>query len=1621
MLTHEQAQAALNNLYNPNWQSDRLAKVKNIPDSLKTIAWGLLGCHQRGKSLDYGKAYQVRHQTALELNRLSPPERIEIFTLLFPQFAEIVEKAWQLLCQLPYQEHHYRRSFRVANHPEIFDSKRANWFLRLLEICQYEQDLVWYAVWTPYLNFYAGETLGILFAAAINKQDNLGQEIFSILVAAAKGEHDIAAMGRHVTRGLLVASNSEGWQVIENLLIAAQRQEGLRQVILETVDEAHPQAFQRILTLIVEQDLTRFSATIRAVDVWFSLGWDAVKSKVVQESLATVVKLLDSQKYLQETLASSDPESVYFALWVLGFQNALDAIPVASNLLNHPDASYRFVAVYFLSQLHLPESQIALITALEDQDLRVATQAVIALTYTNEIVKNTELFEKLEAVINNFPEKPKTLTPLVWDWLSLEASQEKVLTTLFNNLGERSPQVLLPYISQLNPYQRRDLAQKLAEIKPWNEEIRNALFKLVSDASSWVREEALKCFHGCEIQEREAIALEKLLTRKSADLRRGILQLLLKQTDKFALDSAQRLLSAKAALQKQAGLELLKELKSQNRVISDCVNYAQNYQAKTNKLSEVDSQLLEKLLENELPEASLEDALGLVNFNNLTPYIEPQVKHNYKFVTSTTAPILQSLDELIHQHRHTPITLKTYAGSQEELLGNCQDIFWVDPNLSPEENLENFPLGEIWEKWLEERGDKLRDKDGLELIRSLASVYTPSPSNWLNSSVKNYTQSPWWQKVRKTLFVDTDNLRYPLLIRSILLGLLYPRTPDNLLDFLLAATATTLTLIPFQELTNSEQTIFIASELQNSLCGWVRLTAYYRHLVDCTDGEKLEFWQLSRWSEQFSYLSPFYSPNKLADFALAYRLGGATQDDIIDYLLGCRHPHPQQNRQFYELGNLTARKLPTHLDPILKEIGDRCRQRILEIELRRGDLPTAASAAALALRSLVGIPHLIRLLLMMGKDKLIRGYSYHNLSKPAVFSHLIRVSFPDIAETPQDFAEAVETAQIPEQKLIELAFYAPQWSNYVEKALNWPDCTEAIWWIHAHTKDNQWHVDKEVREDWAVQVSERTPLSEQNLIDGAVDVEWFFRIYPSLQGQSWKKLYEAAKYASSGAGHKRAQLFAAAMLGEIDKATLIKKITEKRHQDAVRALGLLPLENDILQRYQIIQEFSRSSRQFGSQRQASEKLAALIGIENLSRTAGYPDPQRLEWAMEAEAIADLIAKPLTITREEVSISLSITTDGTPEITITKAAKKLKSIPASLKKDPEIISLQNRKQDLTRQAARMRLSLEAAMNRGDKFSRSEFQQLCQHPTLAPMLEKLIFIGAENSGYPVDKGQALRLHTGEIKPVTSKYLQIAHPYHLLQTKEWHLWQQDCFNQQFTQPFKQIFREIYLLTSAESQNYHLSRRYEGQQINPKQAFALWGKLGWITCPEEGIRRTFHQENISAWVTFINGFYTPLELEGLTIEAVYFSRRGEYKPLPLTEITPVIFSEVMRDIDLIVSVAHLGGIDPEASSSTMEMRGALIGESCRLLKLDNVQVQQSHALIEGHLGSYSIHLGSAVVHRQPGGALCILPVHSSQRGRLFLPFADDDPKTAEIISKVLLLAKDWEIKDPSILEQIL
>ncbi|MEN8217155.1 MAG: DUF4132 domain-containing protein [Pseudomonadota bacterium] len=262
-----------------------------------------------------------------------------------------------------------------------------------------------------------------------------------------------------------------------------------------------------------------------------------------------------------------------------------------------------------------------------------------------------------------------------------------------------------------------------------------------------------------------------------------------------------------------------------------------------------------------------------------------------------------------------------------------------------------------------------------------------------------------------------------------------------------------------------------------------------------------------------------------------------------------------------------------------------------------------------------------------------------------------------------------------------------------------------------------------------------------------------------------------------------------------------------------------------------------------------------------------------------------------------------------------------------------------------------------------------------------------------------------------------IRIAHCVDLENGGNWLEYQHNCFVNQRIQPFKQIFRELYLVTADEKS---VSRRYAGHQVQPRKTVALLKNRGWRVDDETGLQKVFYKENLVATIYAMADWFTPSDVEAPTLETVQFLDRKTWQNVAFDKIEPRIFSELMRDIDLVVSVAHTGGVDPEASHSTIEMRSVLIDETIKLLGFDNLKIPKNHAIISGKIGNYSVHLGSGVVHRQPGGYISILPVHSSHRGRIFLPFADDAPKTAEIISKILLLVKDNEIKDPTILRQL-
>jgi hypothetical protein len=217
MLNPEIAQARLKEYQVTDWQPVRIAKLAKLPAKLRSIGYGILAHDEAGNpvKIDYYNQSSIIEDNIKHLNGLKPADRLKIFEILFPQFAPVVEAAWRSFeTSWTYQQDYNRKSFRL---PGATSSKQRSWLQTLINLVRnYEPDLPWLASWCAYLGYYT-DSLGYLFAAAINLDAAVGKEIFEILIASAKGEHEIGAMGRHVVRSLLLSNRPDGWEFVEKL------------------------------------------------------------------------------------------------------------------------------------------------------------------------------------------------------------------------------------------------------------------------------------------------------------------------------------------------------------------------------------------------------------------------------------------------------------------------------------------------------------------------------------------------------------------------------------------------------------------------------------------------------------------------------------------------------------------------------------------------------------------------------------------------------------------------------------------------------------------------------------------------------------------------------------------------------------------------------------------------------------------------------------------------------------------------------------------------------------------------------------------------------------------------------------------------------------------------------------------------------------------------------------------------------------------------------------------------------------------------------------------------------------------------------------------------------------
>ncbi|MCI8662407.1 MAG: DUF4132 domain-containing protein [Hungatella sp.] len=744
----------------------------------------------------------------------------------------------------------------------------------------------------------------------------------------------------------------------------------------------------------------------------------------------------------------------------------------------------------------------------------------------------------------------------------------------------------------------------------------------------------------------------------------------------------------------------------------------------------------------------------------------------------------------------------------------------------------------------------------------------------------------------------------------------------------------------------------------------------------------------------------------------------------------------------------------------------------VDMELRRGEAETSVSADVIGISYIQGISYLVRILMALGKDPLSREtyYSWYYTSrntKKDVLSLLLKSCYPAREDDGKALKAALKGTSIKADRLVEVAMYAPQWIDIVQEYLGWKGLKSGCYYFMAHMNER-------FDEQKKAMIAKYTPLSAEELQGGAFDIDWFKECYGMLGEKNFSLLYKAAKYISDGQKHSRARKYADAATGKVTLEALKGEIKAKRNKDLLMSCGLVPFaedeKRDMVDRYQFIQNYGKEAKNFGAQRRASETKAAQIALVNLSVHAGFADVTRLTLNMETELVREFEPFMKWTPVDDVEVCLEISGEGKSSILCRKGGKMLKSLPSRLGKNPYVLEVKDAHKKLKDQYVRAKKLMEESMESGALFTAAETLGLLGNPVVRAILEPLVFVSGGKMGFACtardadraesgagqreDREQALEARetdseqkrrkngtsagaqetSGAMKTVVlyliswdgqtealsgNDQLRIAHPLDLYKAGTWHEYQRVLFDRQLRQPFKQVFRELYVKLPEElGQRY--SRMFAGNQIQPQRTVGCLKNRRWVADYEEGLQKIYYKENIIARIYALADWFSPSDVEAPTLEWVEFSDRKTFAPLTIEEVPELIYSEVMRDVDLAVSVAHAGGVDPETSHSTIEMRRAIVEFNLPLFGLKNVTLKDSHALIEGSQAHYSVHLGSGVVHQEGGAMLNILPVHSQKRGKLFLPFVDEDPKTAEIMSKIVLLAEDKKIKDPFILDQI-
>jgi hypothetical protein len=519
---------------------------------------------------------------------------------------------------------------------------------------------------------------------------------------------------------------------------------------------------------------------------------------------------------------------------------------------------------------------------------------------------------------------------------------------------------------------------------------------------------------------------------------------------------------------------------------------------------------------------------------------------------------------------------------------------------------------------------------------------------------------------------------------------------------------------------------------------------------------------------------------------------------------------------------------------------------------------------------------------------------------------------------------------------------------------------------------------------------------------------------------------------SNGAAANTAMLFAA--VGGFNAADVAKKLA-KRNQTAVKAMGLLPLirgKAEAVERYIAIRQFEEESAEFGPERKANERAAAQAALANLAQVAGYPNVLRLEWAMEAELGTQTDPLGRTWKVGEHRAELVIEGEG-PKLRFYSKDKALKAAPWALKSSPPYEGMKQLLASTKQQYKRLKTTFERMMNSGEPLSGADLEMLSRLPIANRLLSRLVlateagsarFFGTWTSGALTGLGGKKR------KVAATENMVIAHTYDLFAQDQLAAWQAEFVRREWVQPFRQVFREVYLPFEAERSKEEC-HRFAGQVIKTGVATKLLASRGWEFRNSGRVEVYYFdraKEILAEWLFPDAGGHYLAEQERTVAGVIRFAKgvpEGERtridRKLQLGEVPPSFLSEILRDADLVCSVAAAEA-KAQPSSEVQQRRADAVRAVLSPLELECVSFEGDFVRVKGKLAEYKVSCANASITREPGKQTYMFPAGTRlQNEKLFLPFADeDDELLSAVCTAVLILAHDDQIKDKSLLRAL-